>query len=279
MVRWGGRMSGGDLVGQSALYLAAYLVTGVVAGVMAGLLGVGGGVVIVPVLIFLFAYQGFPPEWIPHLAVGTSLATIIGTGAASVHAHHRRGAVRWDLVRALAPGIVVGAWLGAAIAGVLPEVWLKRIFALFLLFVGLRMLARRTAAATGRLPRGARLFAAGTGIGTLSALVGIGGGTLTVPLLGRGGVDLRQAVATSSACGVPLALAGALGFIVVGWARAGLPPASTGFVYWPAVIAILLASVPAAPLGAHLAHTLPVALIKRLFGALLFLVGLRLLFS
>ncbi|AGA89414.1 putative permease [Thioflavicoccus mobilis 8321] len=266
-------MSGAEVVG----YLAIYLATGAFAGILAGLLGVGGGVIIVPVLIFVFSHQGFAPEWVPHLAVGTSLATILGTGSASVRAHHRRGAVRWGLVRALAPGIVVGAWLGAAIAGVLPEQWLTRIFALFLLFVGVRMLHRRAASTRGQLPGGAGLLAAGAGIGTLSALVGIGGGTLTVPFLNRSGVELRAAVATSSACGVPLALAGAIGFAVVGWGRAGLPPASTGFVYWPAVAAMLLASVPAAPVGAHFAHTLPVDLVKRIFAVLVILVGLRLL--
>ncbi|MEY6431103.1 sulfite exporter TauE/SafE family protein [Thioalkalicoccus limnaeus] len=264
---------------MSALELVVYLATGALAGLLAGLLGVGGGVIMVPVLILVFMSLGLTAHWIPHLAVGTSLATIVGTGLASVWAHQRRGAVRWDLTWRLAPGLVIGAWLGAALAGWLPALWLKRIFAIFLLIVGLRMIWPRSVHSASTLPGPAGLFAAGSGIGALSALVGIGGGTLTVPLLARGGIDLRRAVATASACGLPIALAGATGFMLVGWGRDGLPAASTGFVYWPAVAAMLVASIPTAPLGAHLAHTLPVTLIKRFFGLLLMLVAARLLFA
>lgn len=260
--------------------LAGYLTTGALSGVLAGLLGIGGGVVIVPVLILMFSYQGMPAEWVPHLAVGTSLATIVGTGAASVRAHHHRGAVRWDLVRALAPGIVIGAGFGALSAGWLPADWLKRIFALFLLLVGYRMIRHHSGQQrVGRLPAPPGLLAVGTGIGTLSSLVGIGGGSLTVPFLSRSGIAMPSAVATASACGVPLALVGACGFALMGWGHAGLPDASTGFVYWPAVACIWLTSVPTAPLGARLAHSLPVGQIKRLFGLLLLLVAVRLIAS
>ena len=257
--------------------LAAYLATGVASGVLTGLFGVGGGVVVVPALIFVFGRIGLAPDWIPHLAVGTSLAAIVATGAASAYAHHRRGAVRWDLVRSLAPGIVIGAWAGAAFAGILSDEWLKRLFGCFLLYVGGRMLLRRADTPRRTLPGTAGMLAAGSGIGALSALVGIGGGTITVPFLNRVGIDMRRAVATSSACGVPIAVAGALGFMAVGWGREGLPLASTGFVYWPAVVAILTASVPMAPLGAHLAHKLPVDQLKRVFAVLLLALGARLL--
>lgn len=259
--------------------IAAYLATGVASGVLAGLFGVGGGVVVVPALLFVFARAGLAPDWIPHLAVGTSLAAIVATGATSAYAHHRRGAVRWDLVRLLAPGIVLGAWAGAAVAGVLPDLWLKRLFACFLLYVGARMLVRRHGTTHKAMPGTPGMVAVGAGIGALSALVGIGGGTMTVPFLSRVGIDLRRAVATSAACGVPIALAGTLGFVAVGWGREGLPAASTGFVYWPAVAAILAASVPAAPLGAHLAHRLPVDLLKRVFAVLLLALGARLLLT
>lgn len=254
-----------------------YLLTGIASGILAGLFGVGGGVVVVPALIFIFTRIGLTPDWIPHLAVGTSLAAIVATGAASAHAHHRRGAVRWGLVARLAPGIVLGAWAGAAVAGVLPDLWLKRIFALFLIYVGIRLLVRRADGPPRAMPGGAGMFATGSGIGALSALVGIGGGTLTVPFLHRVGIDMRHAVGTSAACGVPIAVAGALGFMVVGLGREGLPAASTGFVYWPAVGAILLASVPTAPLGARLAHALPVDLLKRVFALLLLVLGTRML--
>lgn len=259
--------------------IGLYLVTGVASGVLAGLFGVGGGVVVVPALIFIFTRIGLTPHWIPHLAVGTSLAAIVATGAASAYAHHRHGAVRWDLVARLSPGIVVGAWAGAAVAGALPDLWLKRIFAVFLIYVGTHLLVRGAGRPARAMPGGAGMFAAGSGIGAVSALVGIGGGTLTVPFLHRVGIDMRRAVATSAACGVPIAVAGALGFMAVGFGREGLPGASTGFVYWPAVGAILLASVPTAPLGARLAHTLPVDLLKRVFAVLLLALGTRMLLT
>jgi uncharacterized protein len=258
------------------LELLAYLAIGAASGLLAGLFGVGGGVVVVPALILLFAQIGMGSEWIPHMAVGTSLAAIIGTGAASTFAHYRRGAVRWDLVARLAPGIVLGAWSGAAVAALIPELWLTRIFAGFLTYVGLRMLITRKIRRETALPGPGGMWLAGSGIGALSALVGIGGGTLTVPFLSNRGLDMRKAVGTSAACGLPIAIAGAIGFMVAGWGREGLPDASTGFVYWPAVGAILLASMPAAPLGAHLAHRLPVALLKRLFGIFLLIVAVRL---
>ena len=258
----------------------AYLGIGLLSGLLAGLFGVGGGVVIVPALVLLFTQLDLGGPWIPHLAVGTSLATIIGTGAASTLAHHRRAGVRWEIVRALAPGIVLGAWAGAAMVGWIPDLWLKRLFAAFLGYVGARLLLNPAPRHLAEgLPGQARLAAVGGGIGMLSALVGIGGGTLTVPFLNGRGLDMRQAVGTSAACGLPIALAGSLGFVVAGWGRAELPALSTGFVYWPAVLAMLIASMPAAPLGARLAHALPVGLLKRLFGLLVLAIAARLAFA
>ena len=261
----------------SLLELGAYLATGTAAGLLAGLLGVGGGIIVVPTLVWLFAEAGFVPDWIFHLAVGSSLAALIGTGIAAAYSHHRRGAVRWDLMRALAPWIVMGAGVGSAVAGLLDEVWLRRFFGFFLLFVGTRMLWRRSQSDLRDLPGTLVMGLVGVLIGSVSALLGIGGATLTVPLLARSGLDVRHAIGTSSACGLPIALAGALGFVVVGWGREGLPPGSTGFVYWPAVAGILLASVPAAPLGARLAHSLPLVVLKRIFAALVLMIGLKML--
>ncbi|TCT20697.1 sulfite exporter TauE/SafE family protein [Thiobaca trueperi] len=255
---------------------AAYLFIGSLSGLLAGLFGIGGGVVMVPALILVFTPLNLGGDWIPHLAVGTSLATIIGTGAASAYAHHRRGGVRWDLAGRLAPGIVIGAWTGAGLAALIADLWLKRIFAVFLLFIGMRMLIRIRSQHNRPLPGRVGLWGVGGGIGMLSALVGIGGGTLTVPFLNGRGIDMRQAVGTSAACGLPIAIAGAIGFMVAGWGHAGLPELSTGFVYWPAVLVMLLASMPTAPLGARLAHALPVDLLKRLFGLLLLAVAWRL---
>jgi uncharacterized membrane protein YfcA len=218
--------------------------------------------------------------WTPHQAVATSLATVVAAGSAATLSHHRRGAVRWPLVRRLVPGLLAGAIGGALIAGWLPALWLKRLFGLFLLASGARMLVATKTGATARdLPERRALAAAGAGIGALSAALGIGGGVMLVPFLARHGVALRNAVATSSACGVPLALAGSLGFVASGWGRAGLAPHSLGFVLWPAALAIAVAAVPMAQLGARLAHRLPTAALKRVFAVFLLLVGLRLLLS
>ncbi|NEV60709.1 sulfite exporter TauE/SafE family protein [Thiorhodococcus minor] len=263
---------------MTLLEIPAYIAIGALAGVLAGLLGVGGGAVIVPALIVVFAEAQLSGDWIPHLAVGTSLTTIIGTGAASTLAHQRRGSVRWDIVLKMAPGIVAGAWLGAAIVSYIPDLWLKRLFAVFLGTLGIKMLlSGQPAGARGAaLPGSMKLTATGGGIGLLSALVGIGGGTMTVPFLSSHGIDMRQAVGTSAACGLPIAVAGAIGFAIAGWGQLDLPPLSSGFIYWPAVVIILIASIPAAPLGARLAHSLPITILKRTFGVLLILVAAHL---
>jgi uncharacterized membrane protein YfcA len=255
----------------------AFATVGTVAGLLAGLLGIGGGAVIVPALILLFGQLGFSDAWIPHQAVATSLTTVIASGAASAWSHHRRGAVRWDLFIRLVPWLLVGGWLGAFVAGWLPALWLKRMFALFLLYNGLRMLISSPAKSARPLPSTRIVGAVTTAFGALSALLGIGGGILIVPFLTRHGITMQRAVATSSACGVPLALAGSIGFMVAGWGRSGLPAHSIGFVYWPAALAIMATSMPMATLGAQLAHRLPTRMLKRIFGVLLLAVGLRLL--
>lgn len=259
--------------------LVLYLGLGSLAGLMAGLLGVGGGLLIVPVLMWAFALLGFASEVLVHLAVGTSLATIVVTSLSSIRAHHRRGAVRWELVRQLSPGILLGSLGGALVADWMSADWLRRVFAVFVLFVGTRMLLGRKVRVGRQLPGQAGMWGAGGVIGAVSALVGIGGGSLTVPFLHASGVDMRQAVASSSACGLPIALAGGLGFVWTGWSEPGLPPGSTGYVYWPAFAGIVLTSILFAPLGAHLAHRLPVRALQRVFAVLLLGVGVKLLLS
>lgn len=266
------------------LTLAAALLTGALAGLLAGLLGIGGGAIIVPALLWLFALPpplglAGDPALIPQLAVATSLASVVATGAASAHAHHRQGAVDWSDVARLLPGLLLGASLGAVVAAWLPGIWLKRLFGVFLLYTGARMLMGRASTPDAKPPGRRTLFLAGGGIGALSAMLGIGGGTLVVPFLARSGLTMHRAVATASACGVPLALAGSIGFMFGGWQRAGLPTHSLGFVHWPTALALILASVPLATLGARLAHRLPTTTLKRLFGMLLLLLGTRLLFA
>jgi len=257
----------------------AYMGLGVFAGVLAGLLGVGGGLVIVPVLALLFLNAGMSPTVIMHLAIGTSLATIVFTSLSSVWAHHRHGAVRWELFLALLPGILLGALVGALLADRLPSDNLRIVFGVFELMVALQMGMDLRASPHRSLPGRLGMGMAGGIIGTVSALVGIGGGTMTVPFLQWCHVPMRQAVATSAACGLPIAVAGAIGFIATGWGESALPEASSGYLYWPAFLGIVSASILFAPLGARMAHRLPARQLKRFFALFLLLLALRMLWS
>ncbi len=257
--------------------ILAYLVVGAFAGLIAGLLGVGGGLVIVPVLALLFERAGVDAAVLMHLAIGTSLATIVVTSLSSLRAHARCGAVRWDVFIALTPGIVLGALTGAAMASRLTGHSLRAFFGLFELAVALQIGFDLVTSAHRRLPGTPGMTLAGGVIGFVSAIVGIGGGTLTVPFLVWCNVSIRQAVATAAACGLPIALAGASGFVASGWAEAGLPPGSTGFLYWPAFAGIAVASVLMAPFGARLAHRLPTQMLRRLFAVFLVILGVRML--
>ncbi|SEM10134.1 sulfite exporter TauE/SafE family protein [Halomonas caseinilytica] len=254
-----------------------YLALGGIAGTLAGLFGIGGGLIIVPALVFAFDLQGVVPEVSMHLAVGTSLATIVVTGASSAWGHYRRGSVHRTWFLALLPGLMLGAIAGVFVAGNLSGGRLGTLFGIFMLLVAARMLL-------GVRPRPGRLtpgrgvmMLAGVVIGAVSALFGIGGGTLSVPWLSRSGATMTQAVGTSSVCGLPIALFGAATFIIVGWQAPGLPPGALGYVMWPAFLGIVLASVPCARLGVWLAHRLPGRLLRLAFAALLAGVGLKFL--
>ncbi|WP_416310835.1 sulfite exporter TauE/SafE family protein [Pseudomonas sp. W03] len=254
-----------------------YLVLGACAGVLAGLFGVGGGLIIVPVLVYSFSAHGFSADVLTQMAVGTSLATIIFTSTNSVLEHHRRGAVRWRLFFWMTVGILVGSALGALTASKIQGHVLQKIIGVFAILVSIQMALGLQPRGGGELPGRVGLGVAGGLIGWASAIFGIGGGSLTVPFLSWRGVSMQQAVATSSACGLPIAIAGAISFIVVGWHNAKLPEMSVGFVYLPALVGIALASMFFARIGARLAHRLPAKVLKRLFALLLFSVGLSFL--
>ncbi|MHB8346355.1 MAG: sulfite exporter TauE/SafE family protein [Acidiferrobacterales bacterium] len=254
-----------------------YALVGASAGTIAGLLGVGGGFIIVPALIFIFHKQGFAPDMAAHLAIGTSLATIVPTALSSLLAHHRRRAVDWPVFRLLVPGIVIGALVGATVANQLHGRILHAIFGMFAFIAAVQMTLNRSPSAHRRLPGRAGMIGVGSFIGGVSGMTGIGGGSLTVPFLLWCNADVRRAVATSAACGFPIAVSGTLGFMVNGWHDAGLPAWSTGPVYWPAVLAIAAASVLFAQFGAWLAHRLPVKLLKRIFAAFLTVMSVKLL--
>lgn len=253
--------------------LCGYAVLGVCAGVIAGLLGVGGGLIIVPILVAMYTAQGFAVELVMQLAVGTSLLTIVFTSLSSMRAHHRRGAVAWRITAQLSTGILLGAGLGGMLAQWLGGLLLAFLFGLFEVAVAAHMALGRPPAVHRGMPGPLRNALAGTLIGALSALLGIGGGTLTVPYLVWHNVSVRRAVGTSSACGLPIALVGALGFALVGLGVEGLPAGSSGFLYWPAALAISVTSVAAAPLGARLAHRIDPDSLKRLFALFIGLLG------
>lgn len=258
--------------------LLTYLLTGAVAGLLAGLLGVGGGLVIVPALAWLLAGHGVPDAHLMHLAVGTSLAAIIPTAVSSLLAHRRRGSVHWPAVQGLLPGIVAGALGGAWLARQVSSPGLALFFGCFEILVAVQLFLAVKPVAHRSLPGRAGMGLAGGVIGTISALLGIGGGTLTTPFLLWNGIDIRRAVGTSATCGLPVALAGAAGFAWSGWAPMAGQAWVTGFIYWPAVAGIVLASVPLAPLGARLAHYLPRVRLQRIFALFLLLVGVKMLY-
>ncbi|MCP4127461.1 MAG: sulfite exporter TauE/SafE family protein [Gammaproteobacteria bacterium] len=257
--------------------IAIFLVLGAVAGLTAGLFGVGGGLVIVPTLLWVFQGHGFDQSIMMHLAIGTSLATIIVTSLSSMHAHNKRKAVHWGLFLMLTPGIILGAWLGAVVADQLSTVWLQRVFAVFTMSVALHLVLELEFGSRRTIPGRAVMTLAGIVIGMISSIVGIGGGSMTVPFLHWNGVTIRNAVATSSACGLPIALAGTIGFVVAGLGEQGLPAGSSGYVYWSGMPWIVLTTIIFAPLGAGLAHSLPTRTLKRLFALLLFMVGIKLM--
>ena len=259
------------------IFLLSYLLVGAFAGILAGLLGVGGGIIIVPLLTFLFAAEHLPADYILHLALGTSLASIMFTSISSLKAHHTKGAVNWPVVRRISGGILVGTFCGTWLAAQLSTHFLRIFFVVFLYYVSAQMFFSIKPQASRPLPGPGGMFAAGGLIGAVSSLVGIGGGSMSVPFLIWCNFSMHNAIGTSAAIGFPIALAGAAGYIINGLPVTGLPPHTLGFVYLPALACISLASVLTAPFGAKLAHSLPVVRLKRIFAVLLIVMGTKML--
>ncbi len=255
-----------------------FVALGAVSGLLAGTFGIGGGLVVVPALVSVFALTGVDESVRMHLAIGTSLASIVLTSLTSVLAHHRRGAVIWRVVAALAPGVLVGGFLGAFVADALPYSGLKRIFALLVVGIAVYVMMDRQPDAQRPLPAKPGMFASGCIIGCLSALGGIGGGLLTGPFLLWCKVAIRNAVATAAAVTLPVATAGALGFMMTGLNATDLPGRATGYIFWPAVAGIAISSVLVAPFGVRIAHAIPVGGLRRAFAILLASVGIYMLF-
>lgn len=255
------------------ILIAALLVLGAAIGFAAGLLGIGGGMLAVPFMTVLFAALEFPPQHVVHMAIATSLATIMFTSVSSVRAHHKHGAVLWAVARQLAPGIVIGSLFGAKIAGALPARWLTLIFALFVGTSATQMLLGRKPKPTRQLPGTAGMLAAGGAIGIVSAIVGAGGAFLSMPFMLWCNVRMHNAVATAAALGFPIAAAGTLGYVISGWHVTGITPGAIGFIHVPALLILSAASVTMAPYGARKAHSLETGRLRRVFALLLYLIA------
>lgn len=258
-----------------------FLTIGALAGFAAGLFGVGGGTIIVPLLFIVFTQMDYSPDVIMHLALGTSLATIVVTSISSLMSHHKKGAVMWPVFKNLAPPMAIGCFAGAGIAGWMSGLHLQLIVGVFLLWVAYTMFtgAKKAVDPNKSLPSTARQVAAGSVIGIASAIFGIGGGSLTVPYLTRHGIVMQKAVGTSAACGLPIAIAGALGFILFGMKDHITVPNSIGFVHVYAFLGISIMSFFTAKFGAKAAHALSPAALKKCFAVLLVIVGSFFLFK
>lgn len=252
-----------------------FAIIGAAAGYLAGFLGIGGGLVTVPALTWLFLQMPETSDRAIHYAVATSLATMLVTSLSSIIAHHRRQAVFWSEVRRLAGGLLLGALAGAALASALQPARLTLVFAGFAFLAGLQLLLSPAVRGEKPLPGLAGSSVVGVLIGGISSMVGIGGGSLTGPWLMWHGVRAQNAVATAAACGYPIAVAGTVAFVVLGWKSAGGGPA-LGYVHGPAWLGVSLMGAVAAPFGAATVHKLSPALVKRLFGMVLLLIALRL---
>lgn len=261
-------------------WIVAFLVLGAVVGFMAGLLGIGGGGIMVPVLTSIFLAQGVPVDEVVHLALGTSMASIVMTSFASMRAHKKHNNVLWDVMKVMAIGVIIGTFSATFLATYLKSAQLAIFFSIFMAYVSIQMAIDKKPKPSRQIVGSKGLFGGGLFIGIISALVSIGGGSLTVPFLVWQNVDLKKAIGTSAAIGFPLSIAGTLGYMVNGMQQThGSSELMLGFVYLPGVILISMMSFFTAPYGAKVAHKLPVAKLKKVFALLLMALSLKMLFS
>ena len=261
------------------MIFVAYMVLGAIAGMLAGLFGIGGGIIVVPVLVLAFNLQGINPEIVFYMAIATSLANIIFTSLSAIRTHHKKAAIEWYLVKPIAVGMLGGSFIGVNTALTIPAIYLQASFGAFAIFLSLRMMFSQLGAGTLRLPGTLGLGVTGAFIGWVSVLFGIGGGNLLVTWLSNRQLVIQKAVATASACGFAIAIAGAGSNAILGWGNPMLPPHSLGYIYLPALLGIVSTSFVAAAYGSMLAHQLSPQLLKRLFACMLLLMGLRMLIS
>jgi uncharacterized protein len=258
-------------------WLAGYLAIGAFVGFCAGMLGIGGGAIMVPLLVMLFDAQGMPREHILHLAVGTSMATILFTSAASVRSHAARGSLRWDIVRAVTPGIIAGGLAGSAIASRIPTFVFASLFAATVFVAATNLMLERKPRPGRELPGKLGLLAFGFSISAVSAFAAVGGAFLTLPFMLWCNVPMLQAIGTAAAIGFPIAAAGSIGFALSGWSQTGLPAWSLGYIFLPATAGIAVASMLLAPVGVAAAHRMPTRWLRRIFALLLYAMAIRLI--
>ena len=259
-------------------WYAAYFILGAFVGFFAGLFGIGGGLVLVPVLGFLFEAQHLTTQNNIHLlALGTSMAAIILSAAFSAYTHHKHDAVNFTIVRLLTPSMLLGAILGTFFASYVSSVYLTIFFAIFVYFAALQMLLNIKPKPARQLPGYMGMTLVGSGIGAISSLVSIGGGTLSVPFMVRHNLPLNHAIGTSAALGIPIAVGGTIGYIVTGLAVNSLPSNTLGFIYLPALFLLAIGSVCTTPLGARATHRLPLKIVRRGFAILLLLLATKML--
>jgi uncharacterized membrane protein YfcA len=258
-------------------WLLAYAAAGAFFGFLAGLLGIGGGAVSVPIMTMLYAAQDFDRDTIFHVALGTGMASIVFTSLSSLRAHDKHGAVDWTILRRLTPGIVLGTFLATTVVHRIPTFPLALIFVVFMFYMSYSMFRSWRPKPTRQMPGRLGTFLAGGAIGGLSGIVAIGGGALSVPYMAFCNVPFHRAIGTSAAIGLPIALTGAIGYIVNGWGHEGLPPYSLGYVYLPALLGFSVASVSMAPIGARLAHKTSTAALKKIFAVVLLALALKML--
>jgi uncharacterized membrane protein YfcA len=256
-------------------WIAAYLATGLFIGFFAGLLGIGGGMMMVPALAALFGAQALAPEHTMHLALGTSMASVFFTGASSVRAHHRLGSVDWDIFWRLGPAMAAGGFLPSLASGWLPQRALALAFAVVVYGASIQIFLGRKPGAGRGLPGTVGLTLTGLLIGLIAGLVSAGGAFLTMPFMLWCGIPIRRAIGTGAALGLPVAVVGTIGYVISGWDVSGLPSGSVGFVLVPALAVLVAASMLMAPYGARAAHRLPVDTLRRIFAFLLFALATR----
>lgn len=260
--------------------IVIYLFLGCFVGVLAGIFGVGGGIIVVPVLLFSFQRMGMEDSVLAHMAIATSHAAIIFTSASSSYVYNKKGNVRWDVVRSLAPGLLLGGLLiGPNVADVLSTSVLRLIFSLFMLLVAIKMWFGLKPKVEGGMPSMPVLSVVGSGIGTISSILGIGGGSLTVPYLSWKGVEIKTAVGSSVSSAIVIAVSSTIGYIYAGWGASGLPDETFGYVYWPALLGIVVTSMLFVRVGVKVAGLMDEKLQKRLFAVLLVIVAVNMLLA